>query len=343
MGDNLISSTYWGSFRGRDVFLFRITAPDGTYIELTNYGAAVVSVCIPDRQGQMGHVVLGFPNLQGYLQDKCYLGATVGRYANRIANGRFNIDGMTYQLETNDGVHSNHSGSAGFNSKVFEYEILDNGISFSYLSPEGEGGFPGELHLTVKYTWKDMELVLDYTAETSRKTPVNITNHCYINLRGDGSIFDQELTIYSNQFLETTPDHIPTGILLENAEMLFHKAKVGSRVQVEGKAWKGLNTCYVLENSGPGTLKKAAELFDPATGRSLQVFSSYPGLLLYTGDYLSSQTPGHHNQAYRPFDGLCLECQYYPDAPNHADFPSSILEPEQVYQERISYQFHVHR
>jgi len=341
MDDNLISSTYWGSYRGRDVFLFRITAPDGTYVELTNYGAAIVSIVIPDRYGQMGHVVLGFPTLQGYLQDKCYLGATVGRYANRISNGRFNIDGRTYRLETNDGVHTNHSGSAGFNSKVFEYEILDHGILFSYLSPEGEGGFPGELLLVVKYTWEDMGLVMDYTAETSQKTPVNISNHSYINLRGEGSILDQELTIYSNQYLETTPDHIPTGVLSANSELLFHKAKVGSRFQVEGKAWKGLNTCYVLEDSDRGTLRKAAELFDPVTGRVLQVFSTYPGLLLYTGDYLSTQTLGHQKQPYKAFDGLCLECQYYPDAPNRPDFPSTFLKPDQIYHERISYQFHV--
>jgi aldose 1-epimerase len=341
MHDILISSTYWGSFRGRDVFLFRITGPDGTYVELTNYGATVVSIVIPDRYNHMGHVVLGFPNLQGYLLDHCYLGSTVGRFANRIANGRFHIDGAAYQLETNDGVHSNHSGAAGFNSKVFEYEVLDDGISFSYLSPDGEGGFPGELQLLVKYTWKNMELLMEYTAETSRKTPVNITNHCYFNLSDGGNSLDQELTVFANRFLETTPDHIPTGALLNKAELLFNKTQIGARLPVEGNAVKGLNTCYVLEDSGQETLKKAAVLFDPASGRSLQVSSTYPGLLLYTGDYLSTELPGHYKQAYKPFDGLCLECQYYPDTPNHPDFPSTMLHPDQVYRERIAYQFHV--
>jgi len=341
MGDNLISSTYWGSFRGRDVFLFRITGPDGTYVELTNYGATVVSIVIPDRSNQLGHVVLGFPTLQGYLLDKCYLGATVGRFANRIANGRFIIDGAAYQLETNDGVHSNHSGAAGFNSKVFEYDVLDDGISFSYLSPDGEGGFPGELQLLVKYTWKNMELLIEYTAETSRKTPVNITNHCYFNLSGGGSILNEQLTVFANRFLESGSDHIPTGRILSEKELMFHKAKIASKLQSEGEALKGLNICYVLEEPRQGTLKKAAVLFDPASGRSLQVLSTYPGLLLYTGDYLRSELPGHDKQAYKPFDGLCLECQFFPDAPNHPDFPSVMLAPDQVYQERISYKFNV--
>lgn len=342
MHANLITSAYWGSFRGRDVFLFRITGADGSYVELTNYGATVVSIVMPDRHNQMGHVVLGFPTLEGYLLDDCYLGATIGRYANRIANGTFHIDGASYHLEANDGDHSNHSGAAGLNSKVFEFEIIEDGISFSYLSPDGAGGFPGELQVVVTYMWKDLKLLMEYTAETNRKTPVNLTNHCYFNLSGDGSCLEQKLTVFAEHSLEAGEDHIPTGKIRSDAAMMFHKTAIRAKLQGDGKSLKGLNTCYVLEESADAMSKKVAELFDPASGRLLQVFTSYPGLLLYTGDYLRSQLPGHHGQLYKPFDGICLECQYFPDAPNHPNFPSPMLEPNQVYQAHISYEFQVH-
>jgi aldose 1-epimerase len=341
MRDNLITSTYWGSFRGRDVFLFRITGPDRSYVELTNYGGTVVSIVVPDRNNQPGHVVLGFPTLEGYLLDDCYLGSTVGPFANRIANGRFSIDGVGYELDTNDGVHSNHSGSAGFNSKVFEYQILDSAISFSYLSPDQAGGFPGELDVVLTYTWKDMELVIDYRAETNRKTPVNITNHCYFNLSGTGSMLDQELTILTNHYLETAPDHIPTGRICSSEQLMFCNTKIASRLEDARGSLKGLNTCFVLEASAGQTPRKAAELYDPDSGRVLEVFTTYPGLLLYTGDYLRTKMPGHYNKTYEAFDGLCLECQYFPDAPNHPEFPSTILQPDQLYQQQICYRFHV--
>jgi aldose 1-epimerase len=340
MTDNLISSTFWGSFEGDDVFLFRITGADGTYVELTNYGASVVSISVPDRNQHMGNVVLGFPTLQGYLQDDCYLGATVGRYANRIAYGRFNLDGNEYQLETNDGQHANHSGSAGFNSKVFAWEILDTGISFRYLSQDGDGGFPGDLNLVVTYSWINMELVIDYNAETNQKTVVNITNHTYFNLSaGEGSFFEQELTVFSSKYVEANLEHIPTGEILNDEALMFQSTKIGSRIQAAGQSLKGLNTCYVLEQSGSAA--PVAELFDSASGRFMQVFTSYPGLLFYTGDYLKSELPGHGGVPYKPFDGLCLECQYFPDAPNHPNFPSSVLEANEHYQHRITYRFNV--
>jgi aldose 1-epimerase len=340
MSDNRISSTFWGKCQGKNVFLFRITDSDGTYVELTNYGASIVSISVPDRSHQMGNVVLGFPTLQGYLLDDCYLGSTIGRYANRIANGKFILEGEEYQLETNDGLHSNHSGSAGFNSKVFDSQILDNGISFRYLSQDGDGGFPGDLLLVVTYYWTKMELLVDYKAETNRKTPVNITNHSYFNLAaGAGTIFEHELTVFADQYLETTSEHIPTGGILSDEAMIFNRTKVGSRLQVEGESLKGLNTCYVLDQSGFPT--PAAELFDPASGRSMQVFTSYPGLLLYTGEYLRTEVPGHWGAAYKPFDGLCLECQYFPNAPNHPSFPSSLLEAGEIYHKYISYRFNV--
>ena len=342
MSENVISSTFWGKCQGQDVFLFRMTSADGTYVELTNYGATIVSVVVPDRNHRLGNVVLGFPTLQGYLLDDCYLGATIGRYANRIANGNFKIDGNEFQLETNDGPHSNHSGSAGFNSKVFGYSIFKNSISFNYLSKDGDGGFPGDLFVVITYSWSNMELVIDYTAETNRKTIVNMTNHSYFNLTaGEGNILEQELTVFASQFLQTNSDHIPTGAILNDEAMMFNNTNIGSRLPVEGGSLKGLNTCYVLEQAVAAAREPIAELFDPASGRLLQAFTSYPGLLIYTGDYLKSEVPGHYAAAYKPFDGLCLECQYFPDAPNHPGFSSGVLEADEFYQNRIAYKFSV--
>lgn len=341
MGNNLISRIPWGKYQGKEIFLFRITDRKGAYVELTNYGASVVSVVVPDKHDSFGNVVLGFPMLQGYLDDECYLGSTVGRYANRIANGKFRLNGVDYQIETNDGLHSNHSGSSGFNAKVFEEEIKENEISFSFLSEDGDGGFPGNLRVVVSYSWIDMELRIKYTAETDQNTIVNITNHSYFNLTaGQENIFRHELTIHANEYLPMNADYIPTGEILNDEAMIFSKTSIGSKLQT-GHVFKGLNTCYALKQADKSARDPVAELYDPVSGRSLEVFTSYPGLLCYTGDYLSSTTPGHYSAAYKPFEGLCLECQYFPDSPNHLNFPSSVLEAGKLYHESISYKFNV--
>jgi aldose 1-epimerase len=284
---------------------------------------------------------LGFPALQGYINDVCYLGATIGRYANRIANGRFRLDEIDYQLETNDGPHSNHSGSSGFHSKVFDHEIIENGVSFNILSEHGDGGFPGNLRFVVDFSWVNMELNIDYKAVTDQNTIVNFSNHTYFNLTaGKLKIFEHELTIHANKYLEANIDHIPTGAILKEEAMMFNKKRIGSRLQVGENKFKGLNICYVIDLSASSS-SLVAELYDPVSGRLLQVFSTYPGLLLYTGDYLRSNLPGHYAAAYKPFDGLCLECQYFPNSPNHPNFPSSVLEAGKLYQESISFKFNV--
>ena len=321
-----ISRKSWGNYKNKDIYLFRIENETGAFVELTNYGATVVSIVVPDRNNRLGNVILGFPELQGYLDDTCYLGSTVGRFANRISKASFNLDGIDYHLEANDNGNSNHSASAGFNSKVFDYIIDDDLLIFRILSEDGEGGYPGNLTLEVCYQWApDNSLLITYTAVTNRKTVVNITNHCYFNLSaGDRSnSLKHRLTINAESVVEAGTDHIPTGRISRTRTTQINNLKE-------------INTCYVLNDQNV-----AATLTDPDSGRKLEIATSYPGLMLYTGDYLESQHVGHSGKPYKPLDGLCLECQYYPDSPNHSNFPSTILEPDHLYQESITYKFSI--
>jgi len=314
----------WGTYENEDVYLFRIENRTGAFVELTNYGATVVSIVVPDKNKKLGNVILGFPKLQNYIHDTCYLGSTIGRFANRIAGAGFNLDGINYQLEANDNGNSNHSASAGFNSKVFDYLIDEDRLIFRILSRDEEGGYPGNLTLEVCYQWtNDNTLLITYTAVTDKKTVVNITNHCYFNLSAIASrnILGHQLAINTESMLEAGTDYIPTGRIVKTDAA--HLTSL-----------KEINTCYVLNKPGV-----AATLKDPDSGRILKIHTTYPGLMLYTGDYLESKSNGHLGKPYEPLDGICLECQYYPDSPNHSNFPSTILEPDHLYQESITYKF----
>nr|WP_068887038.1 aldose epimerase family protein [Pedobacter panaciterrae] len=319
-----ISRKPWGNYKNKDIYLFKIENKTGAFVELTNYGATVVSIVVPDKNNTLGNVILGFPELQGYLDDDCYLGSTVGRFANRIAGAAFNLDGIDYQLEANDNGNSNHSASAGFNNKVFDYIIDDDRLVFRILSEDGEGGYPGNLTLEVCCQWTiDNALLITYTAVTDKKTVVNITNHCYFNLSAVAgrNFLNHQLTINAESMLEAGADYIPTGRIVKTDPTQLNDLK-------------GINTCFVLNQQDV-----AATLKDPDSGRILKIHTSYPGLMLYTGDYLKSQFYGHLGKTYKPLDGVCLECQYYPDSPNHINFPSTILEPDHLYQESITYKF----
>ena len=328
-----ITSTSWGNTAGRPVYIFRLTNTSGAFVELINYGATLVSAWVPDRDGHLGNVVLGHDNLDYYLEGQNYLGATIGRYANRIGNAAFTLDGILYKLDENDNGNSNHGGHIGFNARVFDYEIFEEHIRFTLSSPDGEGGFPGNLKLTVDYRWTDLnELLINYHAVTDLSTPVNITNHAYFNLSaGRGSIFDHQLSILSDNIIEAAKDHIPTGSKVPADKLAFYQNKINEKIIRNGDMITGLNVCYILNKT---TLNNnlSCILSDSGSGRSLEVYTSYPGLILYTGDYLSGPT-------YNPFDGLCLECQFFPDSPNHPDFPSTILSPGEVYDHSIVFKF----
>ncbi|MFC7525070.1 aldose epimerase family protein [Parapedobacter sp. GCM10030251] len=327
---NVISKEDWGTHENHDVFRYRMKNSTGAYVELTNFGASIVGIVVPDRHGHLGNVVLGFPEIKGYIDDRCYLGTTIGRYANRIAFAGFDLDGHRYNLKPNDGPHTNHGGIAGFHKRIFDVKTEGDAVSFQLTSTDGDGGFPGNLRLTVAYRWSEAnELQIQYEATCDKKTILNVTNHAYFNLSGSKTdIVDHRLQVRASHVLETTAEYIPTGVLTPCSNPSF-------------SAIKGLNHCYVLHDAAQNRLRKAALLRDTESGRTLEVYTTYPGLVVYSGDFLSGNVPGYAGIPYRPFDGVCLECQYFPDSPNHPNFPSTVLDIGAVYNEQILYKFSV--
>jgi aldose 1-epimerase len=336
-----ITSTPWGTLGGKAVHVFKLLNSSGAYVEVTNYGATLVSVFVSDRHGELGNVILGFASLQGYLNDTCYIGSTIGRVANRIGNASFRLDGHTYALEPNDFPNTNHGGAAGFNFRVFDFRMEGDVLILSLQSNDGDGGYPGSLKLEVYYTWRDdNELSIRFKATTDKKTVANFTNHAYFNLSAmREGIVNHELTIRSMEMLECTPEYIPTGVVLPTGLMSFFQHKLHERFVKHGDRVTGLNHYYIADGDEADRDEPVCTLVDPISARQLEVFTTYPGVQVYTGDYLTSNTAGSHGVFYKPFDGVCLECQYYPDSPNHALFPSIVLEPGQVYNETIRYKF----
>ena len=324
---------------GEDVYLFRITNRHGSYVELMNYGATLVSVVVPDRNGKLGNVALGFSSFEDYLHDDCYIGSTVGRFANRIGNASFQIGGKQFSLDQNDTLHSNHGGFNGFNSKLFDVELFEDGLRFSLESPDGEGGFPGILKFQVVYRWNEkQELHIEYQAESDQDTVVNFTNHAYFNLSAmDENALQQTLTIAASKIVECTPDFIPTGKIIPTGLLDFQQQKIADKINWKAEGLKGINSYYILDAADYSMA--ACCLYDERSGRQLDVFTSYPGVQLYTGDYLKSTKKGNHGTSYQPFDGICLECQSYPDSPNYAHFPSTLLKAGSNFQKQINYRF----
>lgn len=331
-----ISYQQWGTFKDENIYLFKIQNSSGSYVELTNYGATLVSIYVPDQKNKLGNVILGFPTLEGYLDDNCYIGSTIGRFANRIDQAQFILDEKTYLLEENDHGNTNHGGKNGFNSKVFSFSIEGEILSFTTLSEDGQGGYPGNLSFRVSYQWTDSnELLIDYEAVSDQKTIANFTSHAYFNLAsGAANILDHELTIYSDLIVEAKADYIPTGFIVPAKKLSFTQNKIKEKVTINNGHISGLNTCYFLDKKD-----KACVLSDELSGRVMEVFTSYPGVLLYTGDYLNSKHLGHASKYYEPFDGLCMECQYFPDSPNHLHFPSTVLNSGDIYKESIVFKF----
>jgi len=331
----------WGEHAGEPVYLFKMENADGAYVELSNYGATLVSAVVPDMHGVCSNVVLGFPSLQAYLDDDCYIGSTIGRYANRIGGASFKLDGTTWHLENNDGENTNHGGNNGFNTRVFKYAVTAEGLFFTIRSSDGDGGYPGSLELTVHYMWTDLnELIISYYASTDKRTIANFTNHAYFNLSNDGAkIFDHTLTIHAGNVLQNDEDYIPTGVVEPVGNRRLSDTSIKNKMMVNETHITGLNDCYILDEQ-PGTYHKlAAELTEKRSGRKLEIFTTYPALMVYTGDYLQSEHLGHHQIPYSSFDGICLECQHYPDSPNHSNFPTTVLNPGDTYHESIIYKF----
>ncbi|RYJ37412.1 Aldose 1-epimerase [Flavobacterium anhuiense] len=334
--NNIVCESF-GWHGEKEIFKFQITNSHGNYVELINYGAIVKSIVVPDKVGNKENVVLGFPTLEGYVKDQSYIGATVGRFANRISNAAFPIENKIYHLDKNDGKNNNHSGSAGFNNKVFDFIVEEDAVIFCLESKNGEGGFPGNLKTKVTYKWTDQnELKIEFLAEADESTPLNFTNHSYFNLSAcQDKIVNHRLSVKASKILESTADYIPTGKIIPADGYLFLNNRLADIMQE-----KGLNLYYVLDRDSVNE-KPVCELLEEKSGRMMCVYTSYPGVQLYTGDYLNCNIVGEHNKLYSSFDGLCLECQYYPDSPNHEHFPNTIFQSGQVYQETIIYAFDV--
>ena len=310
----------------------------GFEVSVTNYGGAVTSLKTPDRDGNFGEIVLGFETLDEYVRCPRYFGALIGRHANRIARGRFSLDGVEYQLPCNNGANHLHGGFKGFDKRVWDVREGDNALHLTYFSKDGEEGYPGNLTAFVDYTLLDNELRVDYHATTDRETIVNLTNHSYFNLRGAGTILDHELMLNADHFTPVSKDLIPTGEIkgVEDTPMDFRKAKaIGSELaNVAG----GYDHNFVL-NDWDGTLRSAARLHEPVTGRTLEILTTEPGMQFYSGNFLDGSLIGRNGVAYELYTGLCLEPQHFPDAPNHSNFPSTVLRPGEEYKQTSVYRF----
>jgi aldose 1-epimerase len=342
-------TSYGRTPEGAAVDLFTLTNRNGMVVKIINYGAIVTELHVPDRQGNNGDVVLGFNTLEGYLSDHPYFGGIIGRYANRIAGGRFTLDGKEYRLATNDGPNHLHGGVKGFDKVVWKAESSQSeagpAVAFSYVSPDGEEGYPGTLSTKVTYTLTaENELRIDYLATTDKPTPVNLTNHSYFNLAGEGSgdILAHELMLAADRFTPVDDTLIPTGELKDvtGTPMDFRKmTPVGARIdEVPGPAPGGYDHNYVLTRSGDG-LELAARVYEPKTGRVMEVLTTEPGIQLYTGNFLDGTLKGKRGVAYAKHFGFCLETQHFPDSVNQPAFPSAILRPGETYRTTTVYRF----
>lgn len=342
-----ISQQSFGFVEEKEVWLFTISHDSGARIQITNYGATWVSAVVPDKNGNLGDVILGYDNLDGYLSDTNYMGSTVGRFANRINRARFILNGQPCFLDKNDGENTNHGGYYGFNSQMFDFEITEDTVVFSLRSPDGEGGFPGNVHIRVCYSFSaDLRVLITFGATTDMDTFLNLTNHAYFNLAGSGNILKQQLQVSATEILETNEQYIPTGKLIPVAGTPFDFTKmrpIGDKINEDDRQliWnRGYNHCYPINIiHSAAQPQPAATLFDPASGRRLRLFTTLPSVLVYSAGFLESRLLGKLGLNYKPVDGICLEAQFYPDSPNHPQFPSCLLRKDDVYDQVLEFQF----
>ncbi len=321
------------------VVLYTLTNPNGVKAKITSYGAILVSLETPDKNGNIADIILGFDTLDGYLKEHPYFGVIVGRYANRIGAAKFELNDVEYKLAANNGANHLHGGIKGFDKVVWNVEDVKAAddtaaVKLSYLSKDGEEGYPGSLNCSVTYTLtKDNELKIEYEAQTDKTTIVNLTNHAYWNLagQGNGDILGHELTLNADKYTPVDEGLIPTGEIKEvkDSPMDFTKSMtIGSRIsQVTG----GYDHNYVL-NSGGGKLALAAKVYEPTTGRVMEIYTSEPGIQLYSGNFLDGSITGKSGKVYKKHYAFCLETQHFPDSPNKPQFPSVVLKPGEKYQ-----------
>jgi aldose 1-epimerase len=334
---------------GHAVERFTLTNAHGMEVKAITYGGIITSLVVPDRTGKMTDVVLGFDSLDGYLKNDPFFGAIIGRYGNRIAKGQFTVDGQTATLVKNNGPNHLHGGTKGFDKQVWAAEPVagKNAVVFTRTSPDGEEGYPGTLKVRVTYTLTDANaLVVDYEATTDKATPVNLTQHSYFNLAGDGAgdILGHELMINADRYTPVDDTLIPTGELapVEGTPFDFRKpTAIGARIDQDHpqlKNGKGYDHNWVLNRKGPG-LSPAARALEPKSGRTLEVTTTEPGVQFYAGNFLDGTIKGKGGHVYARRTGFCLETQHFPDSPNQPKFPSTILRPGQTYKSQTVFTF----
>jgi aldose 1-epimerase len=333
---------------GSQVQLVTLQNKNGMVAKVTTYGAILTELHTPDRNGKIQDIVLGFDNLEQYLKGHPFFGAIAGRYANRIARGKFTLDGKEYTLATNNGKNHLHGGVKGFDKKNWDIaETKDNDnrahVTLACKSKDGEEGYPGNLDVKVTYTLTDdNELIIDYLATTDKKTVLNLTNHSYFNLAGSGTILDHEIQIEADQYTPVDAELIPTGEIasVKGTPLDFTTPhKIGERHAQTAIKPAGYDHNFVLRGGVTKTRRLAARLSEPKSGRVLEVFTTEPGVQLYTGPGLNGSLTGVGGVNYPQFGGLCLETQHFPDSPNRPNFPSTVLEPGQKYVTSTSFKF----
>ena len=326
---------------GTGVSIYTLT--DGAYeARIMTYGGVLVSFKAPDKNGKVADVILGFDDANGFYDNfngskNAFFDAIIGRYANRIAKGEFTLEGKKYETPKNDGPNTLHGGPHGFNNQVWKDKQLADGVELTYVSKDGEAGFPGTLTATVRYTLKKGDLKIEYTATTDKPTVLNLTNHSYFNLAGEGSgdILKHQLTLHASKFTPVDSTLIPTGELkaVDGTPFDFRKAtEIGAGINNDDeqlKLGRGYDHNWVLDSTGK--LAVAAEVYEPTSGRVLKVLTDQPGIQFYSGNFLDGTVKGKGGKTYAHRSGLCLETQHFPDTPNHANFPSAELKPGQKY------------
>jgi aldose 1-epimerase len=341
----LIMREPFGIANQKEVYLYTLTNINGITVKITNYGAIITSILVPDKNNRMGDIVLGYDTLDQYIANSPYFGALVGRYANRIAKGKFTLNGKSYKLAVNNGKNALHGGLKGFDKVVWEAGKTDSAqskLELSCTSKDGEEGYPGNLKVKVTYTLDDHnEFTTLIEAESDKPTPLNLCNHTYFNLsEADTSVLGHILTLYADQFTQVNNELIPTGALpfVRGTAMDFNNSvAIGERI---AKVKGGYDHNYVLQKKA-GELAMAAQVYDPRTGRQLEVLTTQPGVQFYSGNFLDGTIKGKGGKIYQKHYGLCLETQHFPDSPNQPAFPNTILKPGEKYSQTTVWRFSV--
>lgn len=335
-----------------EITLVTLTNKSGATVVLSSFGAGIYKVEVPDRNGRMEDVILGYADPADYIGDGPCAGKCPGRYANRIAKGNLNVEGVDYQLEVNNGPNALHGGSEGFQNQIWRIvSVTDNSVDMEYVSADGEANYPGKLTVTARYEWTDDNVLkLTLSAVTDAPTVVNLTNHAYWNLAGHnaGSVLEHELRLNASRYLPTDDTLIPQGEIapVAGTPMDFTEAKaLGRDIKADFPALnfgKGYDNCWVIDGWKPGKMQTAAVLADSRTGRMLTVETDQPGVQIYTGNWLAGSPKNKSGRGYDDYDGVAIECQDFPDAPNHPNFPSTLLRPRETYSRHINFKFSTH-